>query len=662
MLNLSVLRYLCLLCIPLMLVIAVACGGDDEEVATTAAPQAAATTAPSGATSASQPAATAAPQAAAAAATASPAATEAPASAPSPAQPAQPRETATPLPQAPSQEQPQRQEAVPTATPRPTPLPSLGEVVVPRLRHAISSPGQETNRTWQGTRQPYAQYAPMLDNLIAMDPETAAIVPGLAESWDISEDLSEWTFHLRPGVPFHGGWGEFTATDVRYSIERLCHPETRLSTCRYLAGPAVDVEEGWHRLVPLDQVIEEIDDYTVRTTFHNTDGEPVPLAWGEFIWSIRSNELAIESSAQFYAEGVEGLDNNGIVGTGPYQYRERNVGSSLIVERKPEEDWAGRLTDFDEYEILWIPEDATRYAALQQGEIHMTDLPLDLQADARDLGFGQVYSKFASRNVFLLFGGMHFSDTPESKAGYDPNQAWNKLNVRKAMNLAINREEMGEFLYPGVSEPMYVGNYHPTQPGWDPTWPERYETEYKYNPEKAKELLAQEGYGPDNPVKVKAMSYASPGEAETPQIMEAICTLYWAQVDIDCELVDMDSGTAVGRWIARDTVGWVWVNIIGYFPQDYWLTIAYTSSSFIHHYEDDFLDAKIDEIQNIRGREAHDQAIQDVGNYFFDNHIEAPLYWFRQSYVYDAGVIEDWIWPGLGQISQYLHTVTGVRK
>ena len=305
----------------------------------------------------------------------------------------------------------------------------------------------------------------MLDNLIAMDPETAEIVPGLAESWEISDDLSEWTFRLREGVQFHRDWGEFTSADVKYAIERLCHPETRLSTCVYLAGPVVDVEDGWHRLVPFEDVVKIVDDYTVTTIFHNTDGEPVPLAWGEFIWSIRSNELAIESSNQFYTDGIDGLDANGLVGTGPYQYKERNVGSALVVERKPEDDWAGRQTDFDEYEISWIPEDATRYAALQTGEIHMTDLPLDLQGSARDLGFGQIYSKFASRNVFLLFGGMHFSNTPESQAGFDPEQPWNDVKVRQAMNLAINREEMRDFLYPGVSELMYVGNYHPTQPG-----------------------------------------------------------------------------------------------------------------------------------------------------------------------------------------------------
>ena len=79
-----------------------------------------------------------------------------------------------------------------------------------------------------------------------------------------------------------------------------------------------------------------------------------------------------------------------------------------------------------------------------------------------------MYSKFASRNVFLLFGGMHFSSTPESQAGFDPDQPWNDLRVRQAMNLAINREEMRDFLYPGVSELMYVGELPPHPAGMGP--------------------------------------------------------------------------------------------------------------------------------------------------------------------------------------------------
>jgi len=498
----------------------------------------------------------------------------------------------------------------------------------------------------------------MVDNLIGIDPYTAQAVPELATSWETSSDGSVWTFHLRKGVQFHNNWGEFTAKDVKYNVERLCRPDTRLSTCVYLAGAVVEKK----RVVPIDQIVEIVDDYTVNVTFHDAKGKPRAFGWGDFVWSTNSNELAMESSAHFGAKGIDGLDKDGIQGTGPYKYKERKLGQSIILEKKPEKDWKSRDPDFPEFEIPWIPEDAARYAALLAGEIHVTDLPLDLQADARGKKYLPLYSQYTSRNVFLLFGGMHFSSAPKSKAAFDPNQPTNDVRVRKAMNMAINREEMQEFLYPGISEIMYVGNYHPAQPGWDPAWPERYKTAYKFNPEGAKQLLREAGYGPDNPIKLKAMSYASPGEAETPQIMEAVCTLYWAKVGIQCELVDMDSGTAVQKWVARDTINWVWVNLIGFFPQEYWLTVAYTSASFIHHYEDDKVDAYVKTLEGIGDPKTRDDLFREVGNYFFDNYIEAPLFWFRQAYIADPKIIADWIFPGNAQATQYLYLLKAVKK
>jgi len=46
------------------------------------------------------------------------------------------------------------------------------------------------------------------------------LIPGLAEEWEMTGDAKTWTFQIRKGVPFHKGWGELTAVDVKYSIER----------------------------------------------------------------------------------------------------------------------------------------------------------------------------------------------------------------------------------------------------------------------------------------------------------------------------------------------------------------------------------------------------------------------------------------------------------
>jgi len=92
----------------------------------------------------------------------------------------------------------------PTATPaRVAQSRAVAPRQVTRLRYAIGGVDNETNRPWAGNRQAYVQYDPMLNNLIGIDPETSEFIPELATSWEASDDLSQWTFHLREGVPFH---------------------------------------------------------------------------------------------------------------------------------------------------------------------------------------------------------------------------------------------------------------------------------------------------------------------------------------------------------------------------------------------------------------------------------------------------------------------------
>ena len=155
------------------------------------------------------------------------------------------------------------------------------------------------------------------------------------------------------------------------------------------------------------------------------------------------------------------------------------------------------------------------------------------------------------------------------------NNGW---KVRRAMNKAINREELLDQLYKGIGELMYVGYYHPSHYGWDDTWPERYEEAYKYNHDEARQLLAEAGYGPDNPVKVTVQSYVSPGEAELPQAMEAIAN-YWAQVGIEVEIEDLDGATVRQRYRSREMQHRVWPNIIIYFPLEYGNLSGFTSTS-----------------------------------------------------------------------------------
>ena len=75
----------------------------------------------------------------------------------------------------------------------------------------------ESNRFWTIARPEHLQYDPFLETLLDVDPKTGEYIPRLAEKWEVSPDLKEWTFYLRKGVQFHYGFGEFTAKDVVHS-------------------------------------------------------------------------------------------------------------------------------------------------------------------------------------------------------------------------------------------------------------------------------------------------------------------------------------------------------------------------------------------------------------------------------------------------------------
>ena len=591
--------------------------------------------------------------------TAAPTQAAAPAATPAGAPPQEDRPTATsaaPAGAPPQEDRPTPTSAAPaaaatpTAMPQPTAVPSTGYVSeTTRLVYAIGAVANETNRPWAGSRQAYVQYEPMLENLLAKDVNDGQIVPRLAESWEASEDLSTWNIKLREGVQFHDGWGEFTAADVMHTLKILCREDSRLSTC---GGITTRSERG--DAMNYEEVLEIHDDYNV--TFHGTRTNSNML----FYLGAQSGEMSPWSVAFWEAEGEAGLDEKGLVGTNTYQYLGRNQGSSIFMEKLDYDHWSGEDPEFQELEITWIPEDASRYAGLLAGEVHVADLPIDLQQDALD-EFGEgalIKSRFTSNDVSIFFGGSYYATEAGSgeigklsEEAYDPDQPWNELDIRRAMNKAINREELGDFLYAGFWEPMYIDGYHPTLEGWNDEWPARYQEEYGYNPDAARDLLEKHGYstdrqeGPKGAIKVTANSYVSPGESELPQIIESI-TQYWRQIGIDAQLVDLDGSEVANRYRNRQMQNQVWPNIIIYFPIEYYINIAYTGRGVTKHFEDDWLNAKVTELQNTYDTTDRDNIAREIGNYMYDNHVSMPLFWFPHTITVNPEVVADWVYPG----------------
>jgi ABC-type transport system substrate-binding protein len=122
-----------------------------------------------------------------------------------------------------------------------------GEAKVQRFIF-VSAGFNEGNRFWTIGRPFHLQFDPFLETLLDLDPKTGDYVPRLAEKWEASPDKKEWTFFLRKGVPFHYGYGEFTAKDVVHSHSLMLRQEAVAT----LVGFWRNVEE-----------VKVIDDYQV---------------------------------------------------------------------------------------------------------------------------------------------------------------------------------------------------------------------------------------------------------------------------------------------------------------------------------------------------------------------------------------------------------------
>jgi peptide/nickel transport system substrate-binding protein len=483
----------------------------------------------------------------------------------------------------------------------------------------VSAGFSESNRFWIIDRPAHLQFDPFLETLLDVDPETGAYIPRLAERWESSPDLKEWTFYLRKGVPFHFGFGEFTARDVVHAHSLMLRSEATAT----LSGFWRTVEE-----------IKVVNDYQVVFRMKQPSAT-MPYA------ASRAGDLRIVSKAQWDKEGLEGFDKRP-AGTGSYQYLGRQLGQSIFFARV-DNHWGGDKPAFPELEIRLAREDATRLALLLNGEAHIVDLPRELQPDALKRGMQVLSSKLATDWLTVYFGGQfHVPGDPKFKAGIP----WNDKRVRQALNMAVNRKEIIDTIFRGKGSPMYVSGYQPFLEGWDPSWAERFTDLYGYNPAKARALLKEAGYAP-GAINVNLFAYTSPGEAEHPQIAEALA-IYFDAVGVKSTIETLDEGKVASAWRNKETTGYIWPNIIGLRPTEEWIRISYWSKGTVHHFEDEFIDKKYLELTKSIDPQERERLAREIGNHLFESFADMPIILLYNEVVANPKVVSAWTYPGTG--------------
>jgi ABC-type transport system substrate-binding protein len=507
-----------------------------------------------------------------------------------------------------------------------------------RLRVAVAPQGFDTNFTWLAPRSSNLDKRPALEFLVGIDRHTGAYIPELAEKWEIAPDGKSWTVWLRKGVKFHENWGEFTAKDVRHAVLLITQPESVQSdapTWRTLMGVAKTdtIEEVAKKL---EQGVEIIDDYTV--VFRLTQVAP------EFVETISANtDLPIESKARWDTGGKE-LYGQKVVGTGPFEFVERKVGSHVLYKRV-ENHWR-KTPEYKELEFRWVPEDVTRLATLISGEVQVSDVPRALQKDAVAKGMQVLTSKLPAIQHQWQFGGMYFA-SPDK---LDATVPFVKKEVRQAMNLAINRQAIAQALLGGRVEPLRVHGYHPKLDGdiwpgiWNPEWDRRFEELYGYDPAKARALLAQAGY--KDGFEFTMYLYTLPGLPEQVDIGQAMALDFQA-VGLKAKLTEIDFPRVRERFRTKTIHGAVFPTRHGLRALDIIRLAHKAKDSTAYFYEHPFIEKRLEALGKVVERGERAQLLREIGDHKFTEFAEIPLFWLFAEAAVNPKYIAEYVFPGV---------------
>src|SRR5690606_21632882 len=215
-----------------------------------------------------------------------------------------------------------------------------------------------------------ASSKPIYNRLVEFERGTTEVVPGLAESWTVSDDGLEHTFKLRPGVKFHTTsfftpTRDFNADDVLFSFERQLRPDHPWH--QYTAGIGWEYFNGMS-MPDLIKEIVKVDDMTVKFVLTRPEAPMVANLAMDFA-SIMSAEYA----AQLEADGRKEMLNQEPVGTGPFKFLAYQKDAVIRYQAHPDY-WEGKQP-IDDLVFAITTEAAVRQQKLLAGECHVMPYP-----------------------------------------------------------------------------------------------------------------------------------------------------------------------------------------------------------------------------------------------------------------------------------------------
>lgn len=326
----------------------------------------------------------------------------------------------------------------------------------------------------------------VFSNLVKYD-DAGEIVMDLAESYELLEDQVTWEFKIREDAVFHDGT-PVTAEDVAWSLTRVMTDES---------------SSDYMNFSPLAEAVA-VDDYTV----HVVSDDPYPI----MLQLLCKGGAAVLPKAYFEENGEEAWRANPI-GSGPYQLTEYVKDDHVTLV--PFADYYGEQNpDWEEVIFRVVPESSTRVGELIAGNVDAVNMVIPTEWERVNGNEGTAVVNGPSTRVYQLALKTDKGPTAD-------------LRVRQAIDLAIDDQTIVDTILQGAGTPMLT-----RVPSGVNGCNEDLVGKYNYDPERAKELLAEAGYPDGFSMKIEAPTGRYTMDAEISQAIVAMLSQVGITVDL----------------------------------------------------------------------------------------------------------------------------------